>query len=76
MKNLYVIEHWVPFPASEYGGVHVVIASDDREACSLVLSGEWGRECYGSACLEAVEKATKIRVSDDEEIRVLTSFVT
>ena len=36
MKYLYVVEHYVPFPQSEYGGLWNVIAHDDEECFDLI----------------------------------------
>ena len=30
MKMIYIVSYWLPFPASEYGGVQVVIAENDE----------------------------------------------
>ena len=40
MKYLYIIDYWVPFPSSEYGGVVNVIAEDDSEAFELLSKEE------------------------------------
>ena len=32
MKNLYIVDYWVPFPQSEYGGIINVIAEDGHES--------------------------------------------
>ena len=45
MKTLYIVDYWVPFPSSEYGGVVNVIAGDDQE-CFDILQKE--REEYHS----------------------------
>ena len=39
MKTLYIIDYWVPFPSSEYGGIVNVIAGDDQE-CFDILQKE------------------------------------
>ena len=36
MKYLYIVEYWVPFPQSEYGGIINVIAENDSEAFELL----------------------------------------
>ena len=36
MKNLYIVDYWVPFPTSEYGGMITLIASNDSEAFELL----------------------------------------
>jgi hypothetical protein len=41
MKFLYIVDYWVPFPSSEYGGVINVIAESDSEVFNL-LSNEKG----------------------------------
>ena len=35
--TLYVVNYWVPFPASEYGGMQVVVAKDDEECYKLIF---------------------------------------
>ena len=37
-KFLYIVDHFVPFPQSEYGGVWNVIAKDDEECLDVVVS--------------------------------------
>ena len=80
MKYLYIVNYWVPFPSSEYGGVINVIA-DSIENCHDVLL-EW-RDSYESAhdgrIMENVTKALKFELSDshsDEESRVIDAFTT
>ena len=35
-KFLYIVDHFIPFPASEYGGVWNVIAESDESDASFV----------------------------------------
>ena len=42
MKFLYIVDYWVPFPSSEYGGVISVIAENDNECYDLLLN--WSDE--------------------------------
>jgi hypothetical protein len=37
MPNIYLVDYWVPFPSSEYGGVQVVIANSDGHCVELML---------------------------------------
>jgi hypothetical protein len=37
IPNLYIVDHWMPFPQSEYGGVQCVIAYNDVE-CERILA--------------------------------------
>lgn len=32
----YLVEYWVPFPSSEYGGLQVVIASSNADCISIL----------------------------------------
>jgi len=36
MKSLYIVDYWVPFPCSEYGGVVSLIAENDTEAFAIL----------------------------------------
>ena len=36
MKSLYIVDYWVPFPSSEYGGVVSLIAENDTEAFEIL----------------------------------------
>ena len=79
MKTLYVVNDWVPFPQSEYGGMHVVIASNDEEACALLLAAQDAtpERAHADRCAFYVrDSADRIPVSGDEESRVVRSFTT
>jgi hypothetical protein len=39
MKMIYIVSYWLPFPASEYGGVQVVIAENDEECVQVLIEG-------------------------------------
>lgn len=77
MKTLYIVDYWVPFPSSEYGGVVNVIAGDDQE-CFDILQKE-REECnskYDNLIMQSIKDATTIKVFDDEKSRIVTSFTT
>ena len=38
MKTLFIVDHYVPFPQSEYGGVWNVLADTDEECFDLITS--------------------------------------
>jgi hypothetical protein len=57
-KTLYVIQYWVPFPSSEYGGRYVVIADNDEECIALLKSDRYGPE-YHDLIPNAVKNATR-----------------
>ncbi len=77
MKYLYLVNYWVPFPSSEYGGVVSVIAENDNECHDVLL--EWRDEyenTHDSRIMERVVNAHKFALVDEEPSRVVDSFTT
>jgi hypothetical protein len=77
MKSLYIVDYWVPFPASEYGGVISVIAENDVECHDLLLDwrGEYESE-YDNRIMERVVSANKFKLANEEESKIVDSFTT
>ena len=77
MKYLYLVDYWVPFPASEYGGVISVIAENDNECHDLLLN--W-RDDYNSKfdsrIMHRIVSSDKFELANDEESRIVDSFTT
>jgi hypothetical protein len=77
MKYLYLVDYWVPFPSSEYGGVVSVIAENDNECHDVLL--KW-RDKYENdhdgRIMERVVNAHKFALVDEEKSRVVDSFTT
>jgi hypothetical protein len=77
MKYLYIVDYWVPFPSSEYGGTISVIAENDNECHDILL--EWDDECnseYDNLIMQNVVKAPKFALLDEEKSRIIDSFTT
>lgn len=77
MKYLYVVDYWVPFPTSEYGGVLNVIASNDVECHDLLL--DWRDDFvskYDRDIMVAVNEAQIFQLANDETSAVISSFTT
>jgi hypothetical protein len=77
MKYLYIVDYWVPFPSSEYGGVINVIAENDIECHDLLL--EWDDDCnseYNNLIMQNVVKALRFALVNQEESRIVDSFTT
>jgi len=74
---LYIVDHFIPFPNSEYGGVWNVIAEDDNECFDLIVDydGESYPEHYGKL-RENIIKASRYALAEYEEIGVIHSFTT
>jgi len=77
MKSIYIVDHFVGFPISEYGGIWNVIAEDDDECFDLIVNsdGEENVECYGQL-RENIMKSLKFSLASDEVSRVVDSFLT
>jgi hypothetical protein len=78
-KFFYVVDHSIPFPSSEYGGIWNVIASGDDE-CFDLISNHYAYEGYDDclANLRAnIMKADVFELADDsQESRIVASFLT
>ena len=71
MKMIYIVSYWLPFPASEYGGVQVVIAENDEECVQVLIDGadSWEKEAYpnyADCIIEQVKGAKKFPVDADK----------
>ena len=77
MKFMYVVDHFVPFPQSEYGGVWNVIANDDEQCFDVIVSedDDFNIGCYGKL-RENISKAEKFALVNDISPQVITQFVT
>jgi len=77
-KYLYIIDHFVPFPQSEYGGVWHVIAKDDEECFDVVVSedDDLNIGCY-SKLRENIYYSTKLALAEEDiSSKVIGSFIT
>jgi len=77
MKFLYLVDYWVPFPASEYGGVISVVAENDNECHDLLLEwrGDYESE-YDNRIMERIVSADKFELAKEENSGIVNSFTT
>jgi len=77
MKYLYLVDYWIPFPSSEYGGVLSVIGENDNEVHDLILDwrDEYNSE-YDSRIMERVVNAHKFLLAEDQQSRIVDTFTT
>ena len=75
--NLYIVDHFIPFPQSEYGGVWNVLACDDEECFDLITAEDANSfpEYYGQL-RSNIAKSAKYEVVDNVTPKVVTSFLT
>ena len=78
-KYLYIVDHFCPFPTSEYGGLWNVIAENDEECFELIVKEdqEFNVTYYGNLRRNIVNSTT-LPLSNDCELqsRVVESFTT
>ncbi len=79
MKYIYIVDHFVPFPQSEYGGVWNVIAENDDECFDLITEQDDDLNLqFYQKLRENVVKSPKYKVIDDNSLQseVISSFLT
>jgi len=78
MKYLYIVDHAISFPSSEYGGLWNVIAENNEE-CFDLMSNHWeyeGYQEYFGKLRENILNAEKFALVENEESRVVEAFAT
>jgi len=77
-KFLYIVDHYVPFPNSEYGGIWNVIAIDDDECFDLISAEDDGNfnEAHYNRLRENIMKARTFALAEDLESEVVEEFTT
>jgi hypothetical protein len=77
MKYLYLVDYWVPFPSSEYGGVVSVIAENDQECHDLLRDGGISYDnVHDNLIMGNVVKSPRFALAEDENSRVVDFFTT
>lgn len=78
MKYLYIVDYWVPFPSSEYGGIVNVIAENDEEVFDILSSDEQFNAHYSSRIMKRVVNAQKFTLSEEAnyESGIVEQFTT
>jgi len=76
MKSLYIVDYWVPFPSSEYGGVINLIAESDTEAFQLLSEEKGFDEGYQNLIMPNIVKAQKFSLVDEYESGIIEAFTT
>ena len=77
-KFFYIVDHYVPFPSSEYGGIWNVITEDDDECFDLITGtddGDFNSKYYGNL-RENILKSRTYALSENLESQVVEEFTT
>ena len=77
-KYLYIVDHYVPFPTSEYGGLWNVVAEDDDECFDLISAEDSGNfyEKYYSDLKENILNARVYQLVENVDSQVVEGFTT
>jgi len=77
-KFLYIVDHYIPFPSSEYGGLWNVVAENDDE-CFDLISAEDDDDFYDEhykVLRENILNARKFALAEDVESAIVEEFTT
>ena len=78
MKYLYIVDHAISFPSSEYGGLYNVIAETNEE-CFDLISNHYeydGYDEYYPKLRENILKSQRFALLDEETSRIVEGFTT
>ena len=76
MKYLYIVDYWVPYPSSEFGGLINLIAENDTEAFSILSQEDSYDDRYVDKIMPNVVSAQKFKLADEYESGIIDSFTT
>ena len=76
-KFFYIVNHFVPFPTSEYGGIWNVIAESDEECFDLIAEQDenYNEQYYGQL-RENIMKSMNYELAEDVESGIVEEFTT
>ena len=76
VQYLYIIDYWVPFPQSEYGGVISLIAESDSEAYDLIINEEQFPDKFNNRIKPAISSAKKLTLGIEYKSSIIDAFIT
>ena len=76
-KTLYIVDHFVPFPQSEYGGLWNVIAESDNECFDLITAQdqEFNVQFYPEL-RHNIQNARVYALADEVQSGIVEEFTT
>ena len=76
-KFLYIVDHFIPFPRSECGGIWNVVAEHDDECFDLIVAEDDGiNDDYYSRLRENIGKAPIFQLINEHESCIVEQFTT
>ena len=76
-KFLYIVDHFIPFPRSEYGGIWNVVAESDNECFDLIVAEDDGlNDDYYNRLRENIMNAPRYAISENLDSCIVEQFTT
>lgn len=76
-KYLYIVQHFLNYPRSEYGGIWNVVAKSDEECFDLIAREDDGlNDDYYNRLRENILKAPTYALAEDVESEIVEQFTT
>lgn len=76
-KYLYIVDHFIPFPQSEYGGIWNVIAETDEECFDIIAEEDGGlNDDYFNRLRENIMKAPTYTLAEEYDSGIVEQFTT
>ena len=77
MKSIYIVDHFVPWPQSEYGGIWTLVAETDEQCYDMIVEDDEDLNTpYYGKLRENIMKATKYPLVGDPEPKIVDTFLT
>lgn len=79
--KLYIVDYWVPFPTSEYGGIEIYIAKNKVEVFDMIVAkvSDYQKErwpTYENIILEMVSRAKEFELAQEYPSELIAKFTT
>ena len=77
-KFIYILDYWVPFPSTEYGGLVTLIAENDQEAFNILAAEKQldDENAYIDKLMPNIINATKLKLAEEYKSGIIDVFVT
>lgn len=74
--NVYLVDYWVPFPASEYGGLFAVIAKDTEQCAKLLTEAHSVSKEHVPDLVFSINKAPVLQLAGKHKAGIIAEFYT
>lgn len=78
-KYMYLVDYWLPFPSSEYGGLQCIIARSDAECIKIIESNVSDYEKkydWKTLITESVKNALTYELVGDHDSGIVEQMIT